>query len=95
MAKRSGNSGKFKQDLIISGFERDIRNERYRTQLNITEQCIQNSEKMKTPVEQPRFSFYNPNNPLNGFRAKSKAEQKLITARLKAEQKAIAKLSNQ
>jgi hypothetical protein len=95
MAKRSGNSGKFKQDSIIAGFQREIRNERFQTELNITQQCIQNSVNMKTPVEQPRFSFYNPNNPLNGFRSKSKAEQKEITARLKAEQKAISKLSNQ
>jgi hypothetical protein len=46
-------------------------------------------------VEEPRISFYNPNNPLNGFSAKSKSEQREITQRLKAEAKAKAKLAKE
>lgn len=97
MAK-SANSGKLKQDAIISGFQREIRNEKYRTQLSAVEQAILAGSKMKEmkkPEPKPFISFYNPNNPLNGFHAKSKAEQQEISKMLRAQERAAKKAAKQ
>jgi hypothetical protein len=92
MAKGNRTSGKFKQDIVISQFSKDIRQMEKRTWLNATEQAIEKGkEKLKyqqslsTPA--PRISTYNPNNPLNGFKYKSKEEQQRITKMLKEQEK--------
>ena len=67
MAKSSRNNGIYKQDMVISQFEKDIRQYEKRNWLNITEQCILKGETRKpVTVSEVRFSHHNPNNPLNG-----------------------------
>jgi len=92
MAKGNRTPGKFKQDIVISQFSKDIRQMEKRTWLNATEQAIEQG-KRKLEYQQslketaPRISFYNPNNPLNGFKYKSKEEQQRITKMLKEQEK--------
>ncbi len=91
MAK--GNSGKFKQDAVLSQFQRDIRSEASRTWLNATEQAILKGKQLreraeKTKKEEPvRISHYNPNNPLNRSGSWNREQR----AEYAAQQKAIAK----
>jgi len=101
MAKSTKN-GLEKQNAIIGQFAKTIRQEEHRIrkgEMNFIESVIAESARKraewekKKPAEKPFISFYNPNNPLNGFLSKSKSEQKEILARIKAEQKA-AKVSN-
>jgi len=67
MAKSGRNSGKTKQDQVISQFATDIRQHETRKWLNITEKCIAEGAKRKpATVSEVRISQYNPNNPLNG-----------------------------
>ena len=67
---RSGQTLLEKQQGIIDGFSREIRNERNRTQLNATEQAILQGERNKAYVanlkEEPRISHHNPDSPLRG-----------------------------
>lgn len=99
MAKSTKN-GLEKQNAIIGQFQSVIRSEERRIrkgELNFVESVIAESMRKKAefekskPADQPRISFYNPNNPLNGFKGKSKDEQQEIMKRLKAEEKAKAK----
>ena len=64
MAKSGRNSGKTKQDAVISQFTNDIRQLERRNWTTIVEKCM-NQTKPET-VTQVRISHYNPNNPLNG-----------------------------
>jgi hypothetical protein len=64
MAKSGRNSGKTKQDAVISQFSNDIRQLERRNWTTIAEKCM-NKTKPET-VTQVRISMYNPNNPLNG-----------------------------
>ncbi len=64
MAKSGRNSGKTKQDAVISQFSNDIRQLERRNWTTIAEKCM-NKPKPET-VTQVRISMYNPNNPLNG-----------------------------
>jgi len=71
MAKgRSGPTVYEKQQSVIDGFARDIRNERNRTQLNATEQCIQNGirnrDYVSKLVEKPYISVRSEDSPLRG-----------------------------
>jgi len=75
MAKgRPGPTVYEKQQSVIDGFAREIRNDRYRTQLNATEQAIQQGlknrayvEKLKAQPAKPFISHYNPNSPLRNL----------------------------
>jgi hypothetical protein len=72
MAKgRSGQTMLEKQQSIMDSFTREIRNEKYRTELNAVEQAIERGRKNKAYLEnlakqpkKPFISFYNPNSPL-------------------------------
>ena len=82
-----------KQDIVISTFERIVRNEQYRTQPTWFEQQVIDSKQRTADYAKRsvnnRISHYNPNNPLNGFNGKSLEERKAITARLKQQEKAL------
>lgn len=65
MAK-SRNNGIFKQENIIGGFASTIRQESRREWTKISERI--GTAPRPTKVAEPRISFYNPNNPLNGIR---------------------------
>lgn len=67
MAKGNPRFAYDRQDQTIHQFQKDLRSADRRNWLTITEQCILNgATKRTTPVEKPRISHYNPNNPLNG-----------------------------
>lgn len=69
-----------KQANIISSFFKTARNNEGGNPMAIDPHI------KKEVVSRPKvqMSFYNPNNPLNGFKAKPKAEQKRILASLKS-----------
>ena len=69
-----------KQANIISSFSKIARNNEGGNPMAIDPHV--KKEVLKTV--KPRISFYNPANPLNGFKAKPKAEQKRILASLKS-----------
>jgi len=103
MAKSTKN-GLEKQNAIIGQFASIVRSEERRIrkgEMNfiesvIAESAIKRAEwEKKKPTPQPFISFYNPNNPLNGFLSKSKAEQKEILARIKADKKAQEKAAKE
>jgi hypothetical protein len=84
MAKSGRNSGKTKQDQVISQFNTDIRQHEKRTWLNITEQCIaQGASRKPITVSEVRISQYNPNNPLNGSSKWSKEQRQAYNQSLK------------
>lgn len=62
----SRNSAFFKQENIIAGLKNQIRQEENRTWSKISERI--GTAPRPTKVAEPRISFYNPNNPLNGKR---------------------------
>lgn len=64
MAKSGRNSGKYKQDAVISQFTNDIRQLEKREWTTIAEKCM-NKPKPVT-VTQVRISHYDPSNVLNG-----------------------------
>ena len=64
---KSRNSGKLKQDAIISSLRSTIRQEETREWTKISER-IGTAKRPTNTVAEPRISFYNPNNPLNGIR---------------------------
>ena len=71
MAKgRSGPTVYEKQQSVIDGFAREIRSEKYRTQLNATEQCIQagikNRDYVSKLVDKPYISVRSEDSPLRG-----------------------------
>ena len=101
MAKSRGGLTVYeKQDMVISQFERINRNAARNPEPTWFEKQVIESRKRseayaakRAKIEaQPRISFYNPNNPLNGFNSKSAEERKAITQMLKAQEKA-AKLA--
>lgn len=103
MAKSTKN-GLEKQNAIIGQFASTVRSEERRIrkgEMNfiesvIAESAIKKAEwEKKKPAPQPFISFYNPNNPLNGFLSKSKAEQKEIMAKIKADKKAQEKAAKE
>ena len=69
-----------KQDRVISAFSRIAKYNEGGNPMAIDPHI--KKEVLKTV--KPRISFYNPENPLNGFKAKPKAEQKRILASLKS-----------
>ena len=97
MAKssRGGMTVYEKQEVVMNQFSRIVRAEERRTTPTWIEQQIIDSRrrneeyraKMANKKPEPRISFYDPSNPLNGFRFKSKEEQKAITAQLKKQEK--------
>lgn len=93
MSKKSKNIEEV-QNITLSGFSRTIQSEKYRTEPTMVERIIAESAQKRKEFErknsqpQPRISLYNPNNPLNGFKFKSKDEQKAIMKMLKAQEKA-------
>ena len=64
---KSRNSGKLKQDAIISSLRSTIRQEETREWTKISER-IGTAPRPTATVAEPRISFYNTNNPLNGIR---------------------------
>jgi hypothetical protein len=88
------------QDQILNQFSHAIRSHE-RSQRNgeitLVERLIQEgkkrSEQPYLKPQQPRISTYNPNNPLNGFNAKSLEERTAIMAKIKLDNK-IAKQLN-
>jgi hypothetical protein len=103
MAKSTKN-GLEKQNAILGQFASTVRSEERRIrkgEMNfiesvIAESAIKKAEwEKKKPAPQPFISFYNPNNPLNGFLSKSKSEQKEIMARIKADKKAQEKAAKE
>lgn len=84
MAKSGRNNGIYKQDMVISQFSKDIRQNEKREWTNITEKCIIESENRKPiTVSQVRISHYNPNNPLIGSKHWSKEKHAEYRASLK------------
>jgi hypothetical protein len=76
MAK--GNSGKFKQDMIVSQFQKIVRNERFATPTLIEkamEKTREEKAKFIAKPTPPRVSYYNPNSPLNNWKKMSKEEK--------------------
>jgi len=71
-----------KQDQIIGQFERTLRNAKYFTS-NTKTGIFVNPRKETPKTEEVRISFYNPNNPLNGFRGKTKDEQDAIRKQMR------------
>lgn len=67
---KSRNSGKLKQDAIIGSLRSTIRQEETREWTKISER-IGTAKRPTNTVAEPRISFYNPNNPLNGIRTNS------------------------
>jgi len=98
MAKssRGGMTVYEKQDMVISQFERINRMAARNPEPTWFEKQVMESRrkaeefraKNANRKEEPRISFYNPNNPLNGFNSKSAEERKAITQMLKAQEKA-------
>lgn len=79
MAKgRSGPTVYEKQQFVIDGFARQIRSEKYRTQLNATEQCIQagikNREYVSKLVHKPYISVRSEDSPLRGSNGWNEAQ---------------------
>jgi hypothetical protein len=79
MAKgRSGPTVYEKQQSVIDGFAREIRSEKYRTQLNATEQCIQqgirNREYVSKLVDKPYISVRPEESPLRGSNGWNEAQ---------------------
>ena len=64
---KSRNSGKLKQDAIIGSLRSTIRQEETREWTKISER-LGTAPRPTNTVAEPRISFYNPNNPLNGIR---------------------------
>lgn len=92
MAKKSKNIEEV-QNITLSGFQRTIQSEKYRKEPTMVERIIAESAQKRKEWEakhqpKPFISHYNPNNPLNGFKSKSKDEQVAITKMLKAQEKA-------
>jgi len=78
-----------KQTRILNGFTRIVRNAERSTLPTFTERELAASAKMKKPAAPAaRISHYVPNNPLNGFRGKTKADQLAILEQIKADKKA-------
>jgi hypothetical protein len=82
MAKgRSGPTVYEKQQSVIDGFAREIRSEKYRTQLNATEQCIQQGlrnkaylEKLQSQPSKPYISVNSQDSPLRGSNGWNEAQ---------------------
>ena len=97
MAK-SSNSGKQKQDMVISQFRKDIYQHENRTWLNITEQCIESGRKRKEYEQKQKekaqvfISFHNPDSPLRGSSSWSKQQWEDYKTRQR-EAKRLAKLA--
>ena len=78
-----------KQTRILNAFSRVVRNAERSSIPSFIEREMAASAKRKAPKPQAeRISFYQPNNPLNGFRGKTKAEQIAIMEKIKADAKA-------
>jgi hypothetical protein len=90
----STRTGIERQNSTIGEFKRTLFNESRRTEPTYWEKEIARgkaeSAKVAHKTPQPRTSFYNPTNPLNGFKAKSKAEQKEISSQLRKSNRAKA-----
>lgn len=97
MAKssRGGMTVYEKQEVVMNQFSRIVRAEERRTTPTWIEQQIIDSRrrqeeykrKMANKPVAPRISFYDPSNPLNGFKYKTKEEQQAITKMLKEREK--------
>ena len=70
---KSRNSGKLKQDAIIGSLRSTIRQEETREWTKISERI--GTAPRPTKVAEPRISFYNPNNPLNGIRTNAQLKK--------------------
>jgi hypothetical protein len=70
-----------KQDRIIGQFNRTARQPEGPS--FIEREMAKQRPAPAIRVAAPRISFYNPNNPLNGFGSKSKAEQLEIKMAMK------------
>jgi hypothetical protein len=78
-----------KESRVLSQFERTVRNAQRSSVPTFTERELAYSANRKAPKPQPaRISFYNPNNPLNGFAGKRKVDQIAILEKIKADKKA-------
>jgi hypothetical protein len=86
-------NGLEKQQQILNQFERVIRHDSQRTEPTLIETLLLQSEKKRIewekrrPQPAPRISFWNPNNPLNGFDFKTPDEKKAILASIKQREK--------
>jgi hypothetical protein len=69
MAKGTRETVTEKQSRIAANFARDIRQESTRDWTKISERI--GTAPRPTKVAEPRISYYNPNNPLNGIRKNS------------------------
>ena len=89
------------QDRILGQFSRDQRDVSTNKERNISlEKQIAEANRIAAETrkfnakpsyafieDENRFSHYVPNNPLNGFNGKSKAEQEKIKAKIKLDKK--------
>ena len=90
------------QTRILNGFSNTLRNEKY-SEPSAVQKLIFESKKNRSIREtrtrefneKPRISFYNPNNPLNGFTGKTREEQERISLMLKAQDKATRKAAKE
>ena len=88
------------QDQILNQFSHTIRSyERSQRngEITLTERLIQEgkrrSESAYSKPQSPRISLYNPNNPLNGFNAKSLEERTAIMAKIKSDNRLAKQLN--
>jgi hypothetical protein len=79
-----------KQTIILNQFDRVIRNANRSTEPSFIEKEMARSAKMKPANKTPqaRISFYQPDNPLNGFAGKRKVDKIAILEKIKADKKA-------
>jgi len=83
-----------KQSIILNQFERIVNNAKRSSVPDFTTRELASSAKTNAKFAErakpaaPRISFYNPNNPLNGFAGKRKADKLEILAKIKADKNA-------
>jgi len=79
------------QNSVLGNFTRTIRNhersQRKGENLTQIERSMLTQKPSFNKDPKPRISFYNPNNPLNGFNGKSLEERQSILAMIKATKK--------
>lgn len=101
---KAGKSIEIVQDRILNQFQRDIRSYENRFKndtLSAVERAIlegkKNTERLnelkKNAKQEPRISFYNPDNILNRTRHLSPEDRKAAIKAYNQEQKRIAKLN--
>jgi hypothetical protein len=80
-----------KESRVLAGFERTLRNAARDPRPTMIEREMARNRPTanKKPIE--RYSFHNPNNPLNGIKHKNRVEQLDILKAIKDAEKAARK----